>query len=44
LSFEEVMHEEKWQRAMNEKIRAIKHNNTWGLTDLPKGARSIGVK
>jgi len=28
---------------MNEEIRAIKRNNTWKLTDLPKGARPIGV-
>jgi len=44
LSFEEAMQEEKWQMAMNEEIRAIEHNNTWELTDLPKGARPIGVK
>ena len=41
LSFEEVVQEEKWQMAMNEEIRAIKCNNTWELTDLPKGARPI---
>jgi len=29
---------------MNEEIRAIERNNTWELTDLPKGARPIGVK
>ena len=44
LSFEEVVQEEKWQRAMNEEIRAIERNNMWELTDLPKGAQSIGVK
>jgi len=30
--------------AMNEEIGAIERNNTWELTDLPKGARPIGVK
>ena len=44
LSFEEAMQEEKWQMAMNEEIGAIERNNTWELTDLPKGARPIGVK
>jgi len=29
---------------MNEEIEAIKRNNTWDLTDLPKGAQPIGVK
>ena len=44
LSFEKAVQEEKWQMAMNEEIRAIERNNTWELTDLPKGARPIGVK
>ena len=44
LSFEEAVQEEKWQKPMNEEIRAIKRNNTWELTDLPKGARPICVK
>jgi len=44
LNFEEAVQEEKWQIAMNEEIGAIERNNTWELTDLPKGARPIGVK
>ena len=44
LSFEEAVEEEKWQMTMNEEIGAIERNNTWELTDLPKGARPIGVK
>jgi len=44
LSFEEVVHEEKWQKAMNEEIGTIERNNMWELTDLSKGARPIGVK
>ena len=36
LSFEEVVQEEKRQMAMNEEIEAIKRNNMWELTDLPK--------
>ena len=30
--------------AMTEEIRAIERNNTWELTDMPKGARPIGIK
>ena len=44
LSFEEAVQEEKWQRAMNEEIRAIERNNMWELTDLSRGAQPIGVK
>jgi len=29
---------------MDEKIAAIERNNTWELTDLPKGKKIIGVK
>ena len=44
MSFEEVVQEEKWQKVMNEEIGSIERNNTWELTDLPKGAQPIGVK
>ena len=30
--------------AMNQEIEAIKRNETWELTELPKGAKKIGVK
>ena len=29
---------------MDMEIQAIERNNTWELTDLPKGAKQIGVK
>lgn len=29
---------------MDSEIRSIEKNNTWMLTDLPKGAKTIGVK
>ena len=29
---------------MDEEIVAIEWNNTWELTDLPKGHKTIGVK
>jgi len=44
LSFEEVVQEKKWQKAVNDEIGAIECNNTWELTHLPKGARPIGIK
>lgn len=42
--FEDAMKEEKWRQAMDAEIQAIEKNNTWTLTDLPKGAKRIGVK
>jgi len=29
---------------MNEELMAIEKNNTWQLTDLPKGHKAIDVK
>jgi len=34
----------KWKEAMNEELMAIEKNNTWHLTDLPKGYKVIDVK
>ncbi|GMI80153.1 hypothetical protein HRI_001684600 [Hibiscus trionum] len=44
ISFEEALRDKKWQTAMNEEIKAIDRNNTWELTELPKGSQPIGVK
>ena len=44
VSFEEVEKSLKWREAMNEEIRAIERNETWELTELPRGAKCIGVK
>jgi len=44
VSFEEAMVDEKWKKAMDEEIAAIERNNTWELSELPQGARPIGVK
>jgi len=38
------MVDEKWKKAMDEEIAAIERNNTWELSELPQGARPIGVK
>jgi hypothetical protein len=40
-SYEEASKSHKWKHAMDVEIEA---NNTWELTDLPKGAKAIGVK
>ncbi|GKV24493.1 hypothetical protein SLEP1_g34100 [Rubroshorea leprosula] len=44
LTYEEAVKEKKWQKAMAEEIGSIERNQTWELTDLPKGHKTIGVK
>ncbi|KAL6225514.1 hypothetical protein ACLB2K_004364 [Fragaria x ananassa] len=44
INFEEVVHNPEWKTAMNLEMLAIERNGTWELTDLPKGAKKIGVK
>lgn len=44
VTFYDAIKETKWKKAMDEKIEAIEKNNTWELTNLPKGHKSIGVK
>ncbi|KAF5794275.1 putative RNA-directed DNA polymerase [Helianthus annuus] len=34
----------EWEDAMKTEIEAIKRNNTWCLTELPKGKKIIGLK
>ena len=36
LTFEEVVEEEVWSRAMGEEIECIEKNQTWELVDVPK--------
>lgn len=43
-AFESVVKEAKWRKAMDDEIDAIERNNTWELTDLPNGHKTIGVK
>ncbi|KAL8101414.1 hypothetical protein AgCh_033340 [Apium graveolens] len=43
-SFKEAAEEGEWQDAMKQEFDAIERNNTWILTDLPPGHRSIGLK
>ncbi|CAL9006618.1 unnamed protein product, partial [Prunus brigantina] len=44
LSFEEACEHEHWIRAMGKEIHAIEKNETWELTSLPEGKKTIGVK
>ena len=44
VTFEEASEESKWNKAMDEEIGAIKKNDTWELTSLPEGHKTIGVK
>ena len=43
-AFKEAVKENCCRNAMQEEIYAIKKNNTWELTTLPPGQRTIGVK
>ncbi|RVW60251.1 Retrovirus-related Pol polyprotein from transposon TNT 1-94 [Vitis vinifera] len=36
--------ESKWRKAMDAKIAAIERNDTWELSEIPKGHKTIGVK
>ncbi|KAL0432365.1 UNVERIFIED_CONTAM: Retrovirus-related Pol polyprotein from transposon TNT 1-94 [Sesamum latifolium] len=44
VAFEEAVKKLKWREAMNNEIAAIERNNTWELTELPKGQKAIDVK
>lgn len=44
MKFEETTHDERWIHVMDEEIHVIEKNNTWELTTLPSGKKSIGVK
>lgn len=43
-NFKEAMEEKVWEDAMAQEFDAIEKNNTWILTDLPPGQKSIGLK
>ncbi|KAL0360219.1 UNVERIFIED_CONTAM: Retrovirus-related Pol polyprotein from transposon TNT 1-94 [Sesamum radiatum] len=43
-TFESAIKEEKWRKAMNDEIDALKRNDTWELVDLPKVARHDTIR
>ncbi|GKV20502.1 hypothetical protein SLEP1_g30621 [Rubroshorea leprosula] len=44
INFNEAAKDEKWRKAMDEEMNAIKRNDTWELVTLPQGHAAIGVK
>ncbi|CAL8078306.1 unnamed protein product [Prunus armeniaca] len=44
MDYDEAVKEEKWREAMDNEIKSIEKNQTWELTNLPKGKKTIGVK
>ncbi|CAL9002860.1 unnamed protein product [Prunus brigantina] len=44
ITFAEAVKSEKWKKAMDQEIQAIEKNDTWELTVLPSGGKTIGVK
>jgi hypothetical protein len=44
VTYDEAAKFDTWRKAMDSEIHAIKRNNTWELTELPRGAKVIGVK
>jgi len=43
-TFECAVKEAKWKKPMDAGIESIEKNDTWELTDLPKGHKTIGAK
>ncbi|KAJ0577616.1 putative RNA-directed DNA polymerase [Helianthus annuus] len=42
--FNDVKNKPEWMKAMRAEIESINKNNTWSLTELPRGAKAIGLK
>lgn len=43
-SFATTEKEKCWQLAMSQEMKSIESNETWKLTDLPRGQKAIGLK
>jgi len=44
VEYEDATKYDIWKIAMDDEIKSIERNNTWALTTLPNGAKSISVK
>jgi hypothetical protein len=44
VSVEDALEQSCWKDAMQSELKAIRDNDTWSLSELPKGARAIGLK
>lgn len=43
-SYEEAKNHPGWIAAMDKELQALEENNTWEITELPKGKKAIGSK
>ena len=41
IHFDDAVKSEKWRKAMDVEIEAIKRNDTWELTELSEGGKKI---
>jgi hypothetical protein len=44
MTFEKAVKSEKWRYIMDQEMQAIERNDTWELTMLPSGEKTIGVR
>ncbi|KAG7578869.1 Reverse transcriptase RNA-dependent DNA polymerase [Arabidopsis thaliana x Arabidopsis arenosa] len=44
VTFDVAKRDDKWINAMETELESVEKNGTWFLTELPKGAKKIGVK
>ncbi|KAM0047020.1 putative RNA-directed DNA polymerase [Helianthus debilis subsp. tardiflorus] len=42
--FNDAKNKPEWMKAMRAEIESINKNNTWSLTELPRGAKAISLK
>ena len=43
-NIEEALESVEWTRAVMEEMKALKNNETWEVSDLPKGKKTVGCK
>ncbi|GKA88294.1 putative reverse transcriptase domain-containing protein [Tanacetum coccineum] len=43
-TYREASTDERWVEAMNKEMEALNRNNTWDITELPKGRKPVGSK
>ncbi|GKE38158.1 ribonuclease H-like domain-containing protein [Tanacetum coccineum] len=43
-NYKDSIHDNNWIEVMNNEMEALNRNQTWEITDLPKGRRPIGCK
>jgi len=44
MTYEEAAKSKRWRSAMDQEMQSMERNDTWELTALPLGGKSIGVK